>query len=480
MLEELLSGDISAAVWVLIGSVLAIVLGAAVQTFFSSKSLRFIAMCVVALLAILGALALAAATNGDQLAKLAGRLQHATNAGRGDPVVVGVFPSDAYGPSQRDGLHVGLAPYSRLIRVVDISAPYADLKANNAPQVLTQLREALTHLNVVAIVGPGVTEFSRAMVRAVELSGQDAPVFVTGSAPRETIGWLDSELPLFRVNSGIDEHADDFVRLAYAAAARDVPMVFLVETSVNSDQRTYGQVLFDHIVRKVPQWSQWVEAGIVTNRAYHRGALVEEMSRWDAGSFLDRRQLVMLLGAGRDYLALVEAHYGAAAPARRSIIGGWMNAYSTEPAYRRAAFQWSRMFELTDVSLAPADNPANARFLAEFGPFTPALRDQAFLFDVGNLVGNSLQQAIGQGNIADLHTDAGFYARYAAIIRGNESNGVTGPIRFNAMGQNVGPADDGAGGLNYVQFQNSQQGWRQLDGPESIVGLIDASSAAQP
>ncbi len=468
-MAQFLGSDITAALWVSFSAVVALVAGAALQALFTGKSLRFTATFFIVLCAVLLAFLGFAFARREQIAQNVGRIEHMLFAGSGDLVVVAVYPSDVYGPSQLDGLHAGLAPYARNLRIVDIVAPYAELKANNAPQVLQRLRQVLVRHNVVAVVGPGVTEFTRSMVQEVRRSGLGTPVFITGSAPRDVVGWSDAGVPLFRINSGIDERAHDFVELARTAIAAQVPLVFLVETNPNSDERTYGQVLFDHVIRDIPEWSQWVERSVVDVRPYEKGQLAAQVGRWDPDVFLGRRQLVMVLGAGSDYASFADNYYRTTHRFRRSLVGGWMNAYSTDSIYRRGAYQWNRMFEVTDISMSAPETAALNRFRTTFGPVTPALRDQAVLFDTGLTIALATNEAKRNRN-GEIHVHEGFSRRFAQILSRQSFVGVTGNVRFNYLGQNIGLTT--ARGLEYVWYTGSR-GWRRLDGPRSVVVMLD-------
>ena len=401
---------------------------------------------------------------------LQGRITHTLNAAAGDPVVIGIYPSDAFGPLHRYGLHAAMAPYERELRVIDLEAPYAEMKAGEADALLDRLRELILHENVVAIVGPPVTELTGRIVREVERSGMPVPVFITSSSTREAAGWEETRVPLFRINSGVDERAAEFVDLARQAVAAEIPLVFLVETTTEGNEPTYGQILFQAIASAIPEWEQWVENGYVTRRNFQRGEIAAEMIRWNGEEFLDRRQLLMLLGAGKDYTTLVQSYYRSNQKSRRTVVGGWMNAYNTESVYVRDNYQWSQMFEVTDIDFSVRNDPPRiGRFRREFGPITPALRDQAFSFDAGSVVGDTLLQMFDRpSDFNKLKTDAAFLARYSSALSQQRYLGVTGRIRFDARGQNVGGST--AGLMVYAQY-SANGGWRPLSAG-AILALV--------
>jgi hypothetical protein len=409
------------------------------------------------------------------VAATVGRAHHTLVAGKGDPIIVGIYPTDAFGPLHRHGLHAALAPYARVLRIVDLEAPYSDMKADQADALLADLRRVLIEENVVAVVGPPVTEFTRSVIDEVKRTGLLTPIFLTSATSRDAAGWEESDRYVFRINSGVDERAHEFVGLARAAISSAVPLVFLVETSTNSDERTYGQILFDSITDKIPEWAQWVEDGLVTRRNFQRGDIVNEVARWNADEFLGRSQIVMLLGVGSDYTALMDGYYRTQHRPRVSLLGGWMNAYNTEPNYRANVYQWDRMFEVTDIRFnAVSGRDAAQRFISEFGTITPALRDQAFSFDSGTVVAKAFLDSRSEAERSEFHTTPEFLSDFARLLSRKGAQGVTGDIGFDELGQNAGDGENGL--MTYAQFDGT--GWRVLDGPLSVLAPLERSPSA--
>jgi hypothetical protein len=406
-----------------------------------------------------------------------GQVQHALIAKPGDPVVIGIYPTDSFGPQHRQGMHAGLAPYARDLRIIDLQAPYDEMKEDQADEVLRQLRRLIIEENVVAVVGPPVTEFTRSVIREVERTGLPTPIFITSATSRSAAGWTETSLPLFRINSGVDERSHEFVGLARAAIAADIPLTFLVESRPNSDERLYGQILFDSIAAEIPEWPDWVKAGNVTWRTYPRGKIVDELAGWNADAFLDRRQIIMLLGVGSDYLSLAKGYFRQNQPTRQSLLGGWMNAYTTEPAFRAGAYQWSRLLEVTDMRFnIVSEREAAGRFLREFGLPSPAIRDQAFSFDSGSTIANAVLETLGREPSDGLRTTHAFLTRLTDVLKRKHVQGATGEIRFDALGQNVGESGDGL--MTYAQFDG--QTWQVLDGVSGVLALLGPPTDEAP
>jgi hypothetical protein len=457
-LNSLVEGDLTAALIALVIGLVALVLGELAQRMVKNRSLKFL-LWAGAGAAVAGGVALAlSAQLSHANARFTGMAQHMFLAGRGDPIIVGVYPSDAFGPLHRDGLHAGLAPYAQQIRIVDLEAPYVDMKNDDAPQVLARLRQLLVTENVIAVVGPPA-------------------VFITSATSRAAAGWDDTRVPVFRINSGVDERAREFVDLARSAVARDAPLVFLVETNLNSDRPTYGQILFDAIADQIPEWSQWVREGRITRRSFQRGAIAQEIERWGPDAFLGRRQLIMLLGVGSDYRAVVEQFYRAYHPQRHAVLGGWMNAYDAEPSYMTDVYQWAAMFEVTDIHLNSEQNDETRRqFESEFAAPSPALRDQAFSFDAAGLIAATFLETMHDRPLSDLQVNEAFLTRFAAALAARRQYGVTGEIVFAENGQNAGSPNRQL--MTYAQYRGRGEGWVELDGPEAVVALFDAPAAA--
>jgi hypothetical protein len=406
--------------------------------------------------------------------KASGKWAYENSRDRGGPLVIGIYPEEAFGPLHRRGLNFALRGLSNELQVVSLTASLKEMKTNTgrASQVLTDLRRIITTKNVVAVVGPSVTEFTGPVINTVELTGRRPPVFITSAAPKEPVGWTSAKIPLFRINSGVDERAKEFVQLARTSIRQGVPLLFLVEQSENSSEKLYGQLVFEGITRDLPEWGEWAEAGKISVIHYTRGD-IDSIASTDIEPELDRPRVVMLLGLGGDYKVLVSSFYKASDRPRLAMLGGWMNAFDVKDLFRNGAYQWQRLFEITDIDLQSrrpfADQIA---FTRQFGQLTPPIRDQAFSYDAGRIIAKLFRE-VRQGTddrSAKPTIDGKFLARLVDRIRNYSGTGVTGPIRFDPLtGQNIGLMDSQRRLMTFAQFDGSE--WKRLSGPAAILML---------
>lgn len=400
-----------------------------------------------------------------------------STSGSGDPVVVGIYPTDGFGPLHQSGLETGIDERSGL-RIVSLTATTNDMKTRSAAarNLLDELRNTIVNRNVVAIVGPPVTEFTRPVIETVRDSGKKPPVFITSATPRHAAGWDEAGIPLFRINSGIDERAEEFVALTLRAVAAGLPLIFLIEQNTNSGDKLYGQLLWEEIYRR---WSdaerqQWDDGRRGHRRYYNRGN-IEALVAGDLDrTVLPNPGLVMLLGLGADYAKLVRAFYKQSDPPRRAMLGGWMSGYEVDGTFRNGSYQWDRLFEITDLGLRPRGSEQETRFLQRFHSISPAVRDQAFSFDAGRLVSATFQRLhTERGNPASI--DKAFSGELARRLRAFQGHGVTGPIRFDEQGQNVGERGAAHDMMTYAQFDGTV--WRPLRDPAELIAKAAAPAA---
>lgn len=449
---------------------LSALLGEIASRGLKQRSARFLGwgVAVIAATAILGFAFRAPLERFTE--RVSGRASFALFAKPGDPVVVGVFPAEAFGPLQKDGLHAALEPHASTLRVIDLEAPLAAMKANDAAALTSELRSLILTQNVVAIVGPPVTEFTRSVVEAVDSTGRPVPIFITSAAPRSAVGWAQARTPLFRVNSGVDERVAEFVSLAEAAVEQNTEIVFLVEQSPNAAEQLYGQILLKAIGEGLPGWAERVRKGQVSRLNYTRGRIVEDITRWGPDRLFGARRVIVVLGLGSDYRAVMDAFYKAEDPQRQALLGGWMNAYDAEPSMAARRFQYDRLFEITDLSPAGAPDK-RAEFEREFGASSPAMRDQAFAFDAGDLIAHAFEATLADLNRkADtLKADDAFLKRLASHVRADEFSGVTGVMRFAPNGQNLGGGAEGGQLMQIAVYAGPDNGWRYLPDARALL-----------
>lgn len=377
------------------------------------------------------------------------------------PVVIGIYPTDSFGPLQKRGLHLALESQAPGTSLIDLEAPIDAMKRRQAPEVIASLATALRDRNVIAVVGPSVTEFAPQVIAAIAESGRRPALLLTTAGPRRAIGWDGSDLPIFRVGSGVDERARQFADLATGSIAAGRKIVFLVERTANDSGQTYGELFFHAISQYLPQWSAWFEQGRISRVNFERGRAVESLQALERANIFDGDNVVFVLGLGSDYAALATAFYKAADPRRRAALGGWMTAYAVGPIFAERPMQYDRLFDISDVWRAPADRENDTAlrvFRREYGDVTPARRDETVTYDSGLVIAAALA-AVGPA----VDPEA-----VVAYLRGRRFRGIAGDIMFGANGQNEGPVG-GIAPLNIVRFDPAARDWVRLPSVEPIL-----------
>ena len=375
-----------------------------------------------------------------------------------EPVVLGIYPSDAqFGKDQKRGLDTAFGDMPG-VTLRDLVAPLDAMKGRDAPELIERLENYLANNNVVAIVGPSITEFTPEVLDVVEASGRKPAIVLTTASTRANIGWEDRDLPLFRIGSGIDERAAQFARLARNRINGGSELVLLFEEDPTTNEKTYGQIFFQRIAGELEEWKRWSDEGKIRSIRYTRGEIVDSFEAPQRRALLDQNKMIIVVGLSTDFDDLVREFYGAEDTPRAALLGGWNTSKSifeiifgkvneeTGEVTPPMAIQHGRLFDMTDVYLSPPDSSGLAdlrRFEDEFGPLSPALRQQAVAFDSGLVVKKAIEQ-IGDGEIrAENVVD---------ILRGRTFEGVTGQVAFAKRGDNVGQNEGPSGGLNRTLY----------------------------
>ena len=373
------------------------------------------------------------------------------------PVVLGIYPSDSFGIDQADGLKAAFNDTTG-VQIRDLAAPLDDMKSRNAPELIEGLRTNLEKSNVVAIVGPSITEFTPEVLRTVEESGRRPAIILTTAASRQDIGWDGSDLPLFRVGSGVDERANQFAELAGNLVSSGIDIVLMYESIPNSSETTYGQLFYQRITERLPQWQEWSNSDRVRSISYTRGKIMEKANLPRVRQIFDEPKLIVVVGLSGDYEELAEGLYRASDPPRASLLGGWNTSKAVMELNQTTALQNARLFDMTDVYRSPADTsglPDALRFQREFGTLSPALRQEAVAYDSGLVVKQALAKIDGVVTADKL----------IEILRGQNFNGITGKIAFTADGPNWGQNAGEAGGMqdfHKLQYDRDRTDWQPL------------------
>ena len=369
-------------------------------------------------------------------------------------IVLGIYPNESFGIQQSNGLKASLEGFPQLM-VQDLDAPLDAMKTRSAPDVIENLRAFLDERNVVAVIGPSITEFTPQVLKVIEESGKRPAIVLTTAGSRADLGWQDSDLPIFRVGSGVDERATKFKTLAERSIAQGIGITFMIETVGDSDAKTYGELFFDRVSKELPRLDEWQASGAVELREFTRGSINDAFASEEQQAILDEDRLIIIMGLSGDFKDLARSHFRADQPERSAILASWNNSHHTLALTEMTALQTDRLVDITDVFEAASysgDQPQEiAQFESLFGPISPRWRLEAVAFDSGVIVKQAASEIEGE-----ITADA-----LVATLRSRSFNGVTGRIFFNSTGQNTGDA----GGLQRfynVSYDPASSGWREV------------------
>ncbi|WP_298336851.1 toll/interleukin-1 receptor domain-containing protein [uncultured Erythrobacter sp.] len=378
-------------------------------------------------------------------------------------IVLGIYPNESFGIQQSNGLKASLEGFPALM-VQDLDAPISAMKTRDAPKVIEDLRAFLSERNVVAVIGPSITEFTPQVLEVIEESGQRPAIVLTTAGSRADLGWKDSDLPIFRVGSGVDERAAQFKELAERAISQGIGITFMIETNPESEAKTYGELFFDRVSEELgdARLANWTADGRVNTRDFIRGSINDAFSTPDQQALLDENRLIVIMGLSGDFKDLASGQFRGDQPARKAILASWNNSHQVQAVSEMTALQTGRLIDMTDVFESAdynGDKPEEiAQFESLFGPISPRWRLEAVAFDSGVIVKQAASEIEGKITADGL----------VAVLRSRSFNGVTGRIFFNSTGQNTGDA----GGLQRfynVSYDPSINGWREVGNLRNLM-----------
>ncbi|MEL6831199.1 MAG: hypothetical protein AAFO63_13800, partial [Pseudomonadota bacterium] len=350
------------------------------------------------------------------------------------------------------------------LMVQDLDAPIDAMKGRNAPKVIDDLRAFLAERNVVAVIGPSITEFTPQVLEVIEESGQRPAIVLTTAGSRADLGWKDSDLPIFRVGSGVDERAAQFKELAERAISQGIGITFMVETVPDSDAKTYGELFFARVSEELGQsrLNNWQADGRVSTRNFTRGQINDVFVTPEGQAILGEDRLIVIMGLSGDFKDLARNQFRADQPDRKAILASWNNSHHVQALTEMTALQTNRLIDMTDVfesaTFAGEQPEEIAQFESLFGPISPRWRLEAVAFDSGVIVKQAASEIDGEITADGL----------VAVLRSRSFNGVTGRIFFNSTGQNTGDA----GGLQRfynVSYDPSNNAWREVGNLSSLM-----------
>lgn len=407
-----------------------------------------VAAALVVFIAGMLALQLGGGFGGSSSARLAGVPEDKA-------IVLGIYPNESFGIQQSNGLKASLDGFPALM-VQDLDAPIDAMKGRDAPKVIDDLRAFLAERNVVAVIGPSITEFTPEVLKVIEESGQRPAIVLTTAGSRADLGWKDSDLPIFRVGSGVDERAAQFKVLAERAISQGIGITFMIETA-QTDAKTYGELFFARVSEELGQerLDTWKSQGRVATQEFTRGAINDVFATPEGQAMLDENRLIVIMGLSGDFKDLASGQFRADQPARKALLASWNNSHQVQALTEMTQLQTGRLIDMTDVFESASwtgEKPEEiVQFESLFGTISPRWRLEAVAFDSGVIVKQAASEIEGE-----ITADA-----LVAVLRSRSFNGVTGRIFFNSTGQNTGDA----GGLQRfynVSYDPSSNGWREV------------------
>jgi hypothetical protein len=304
------------------------------------------------------------------------------------PLLVGIYPSDAFGIAQSNALHKVAALYAGQVRVIDLQVSLNNMKQGSIDTILRDLRVLLRTENVLAVVGPSVTEAVIPVLDTVFAADPTVPTFLLSAASADTYAGRATRQPIFRLSAGIDTRArefSDFVRMAQEQGTR---VHFVVEKSSGSTGGpSYGEQLLVKVSKEFTPdvWTRFQSRNHVGTTTYTQGNVEEAFDELERAVATD--QVIVLFGLGGDMKKIVERFYAVRAgerpPAARVV--GWMNAWALSRLARNGAYHWPLVYEVTDAYFGSDGQVPSEVTRAFTSTFTlgPQSRDEIFAFDSG-------------------------------------------------------------------------------------------------
>jgi len=343
-------------------------------------------------------------------------------------IVLSVQPKNEWGELRADGLRRGLlaAPNVGIIR---LNADMAKMKTRDIEHVLQDLKQELSNHNVLAVVGPSVSECTVDILEAVESSGLAIPVIIESSVPLAFLGH-GRAVPVFRLSSGIDERAREVASMTLELLDSGTPVAYLVERADRA--QSYGELLHQFTCQCLG-----AAAPRVPVHFYDQSAARTLSERKPIADLLRSESVVFFMGLGNDFADFLDSSLRSNAPDVRAKVVGIMCAYRIGSSLRKGDYLTENVYELTDMSPMPAASPSDPgdRFKNAYpsDAFDPSLRDQAFSFDAGQALAWSIAAATASGGM----DYEGALDALAAHLSEHAFNGVSGMVALDKMTSGV-------------------------------------------
>lgn len=346
------------------------------------------------------------------------------------PKIVIIQGKGGFGELHRQAVKYALQPIvPTKAYCLDCEESIADIKLGRPDPCMKQLHEWLENQDVLAVVGPSATEATRLVIENVNNSGYKVPLFISSAAPRSELQWPGLAIPVFRISSGIDERATELAKLTRRLVDSAVHVLFLVEHNRNTNVPTYGERL-EESIRDLDYkyWEGRLADGTVSRIEYQTGEINSKCDLLLTET--QRKQVIFVLGIGDDFRTIVDRCYSA--KTSRAKLLGFMNAYAITPTIKSSLRPMANIFEITDLELDPNKRRADVKhFEDKFGQLTPAVRDQAYSYDVGTILLKAFEDYDDQLAARPALKYSEALAIIASSIQHTNFLGLTGQIKFD-------------------------------------------------
>ena len=392
------------------------------------------------------------------------------------PKIIGIYPKDIFGVNQKEGLVAAQNDYNNGIDLIHLDfLSYTELKSGRIEKLEDTLDYLLEHENILAIVGPPITESVDEVLNLLFDKNTKIPIFNTSAASKQYLNWprLIQKLNLFRIGTGTDDRAKSMADFLKKHSSGIKKTLILLETNPDGEP-TYGETFLHELNLASPEFVNYTSSGEI---------VVEEYSRTDMQTLNDAFRdnykhfnAVFLFGVGTPYRWIIDNFYrGAISPDSLPKFGGYMFGYALNDELESNASNIvnNRVFEITDLDLLATAGlgPSTTQrvFTRGFGELHPGLRDEASYFDVGICINEAYNQLLSRIETPQLSSYPSFtgdaVSELVKILKSTTYDGVSGPINFDKNGQNTRTI------LRTAVFDSERNEWNNRIGRDSIMNL---------
>ncbi|WP_343307973.1 hypothetical protein AAHN97_12530 [Chitinophaga niabensis] len=385
------------------------------------------------------------------------------------PKVVGIYPKDTFGPDQKKGLHAGLRNADLAFKVIDLDfLSTSQMKTGDIQPLLDTLQQLIRSENVIAIVGPSVTECTDDILELMLQLKSKIPIFITSAASQDFLKWkkFSNNVHLFRTGSGIDQRAD---LIANFLKETDITRnsLFLIED--NKEHKTFGRMYYEQLVNRSDILSNAIAYRHIDTFYYN----LEDFPRMYKylNKEISKYECIFILGVGECFTRIIDSFY---VPFRYKgklpKIGGWMNAYSLNNRLGKPETQLynNKIFEITDINLHRALNydVSPDKHIRNFEKFighrlNPGARDIGIAYDAAICISETYQAISDslerKGTDDFLKLDNKTLNIFAALMKSIPFEGVLSKVRFTNEGINENISMDCA------YYDSTVNQWQRMD-----------------